>query len=52
MTVTLCPVCQCPTQPLEAGGDPLAGLRAHQERVHPDELTVVQVTRPNPKETK
>jgi hypothetical protein len=40
--VLTCPVCQCPTQRTPEGG-PLDGLRAHQDMVHPDQLTVVKV---------
>lgn len=43
MSVLICPVCQTPTQRTPKG-DPLDGLRAHQEAVHPDRLTVVRVT--------
>lgn len=42
MSVLICPVCKCPTQRTPKGG-PLDGLRAHQEAVHPDQLTVVRV---------
>lgn len=42
MTILVCPVCQCPTQRTPDGG-PLEGLRAHQDAVHPDQLTVVRV---------
>jgi hypothetical protein len=41
--VITCPVCECPTQRTPDGG-PLDGLRAHQEKVHPGQLTVVRVT--------
>ncbi|VXC20987.1 hypothetical protein [Aeromicrobium sp. 9AM] len=42
MTVLTCEVCGCPTQRTPDGG-PLDGLRAHQDKVHPDQLTVVRV---------
>lgn len=41
--ITVCPVCQTPTQRTPEGGS-LDGLRAHQEMVHPTQLTVVRVT--------
>lgn len=40
--ILICPVCKTPTQRTPQGG-PLDGLRAHQESVHPDQLTVVRV---------
>jgi len=42
VAILICPVCETPTQRTPKGG-PLDGLRAHQEAVPPDQLTVVRV---------